>query len=110
MHGSSGQWVHWLADLKCDACRKDYAFLGLKLVRKVDAELHVERVTKLREAEAALMDLPVVRAIRSTIAARLDAMPTKAARHRWLAEHKLVTSRILRGGDVAAQAMPMLRA
>jgi hypothetical protein len=87
----SGQWVKWSADLKCALCRERYAFVGLTLVHKADAEAHFERLSRLRQAEEALTKLPIVPELRRAIAHALDAMPSKAARHRWLNERGLAS-------------------
>ena len=86
---SSGGRSDWYPALLCETCSKVYEFMGLKLVRRDEAATLRIWEERRQQERGQPCEEPGVNAMRAALASVLDAMPSNAARHRWLIERRL---------------------
>jgi hypothetical protein len=76
-------------EIRCEVCDREYVRDGLSLVRCADYRAQHEANTRSRDALHEFHESSALGEVRAAFGAHLDAMPSMAARHRYLGQHGL---------------------
>lgn len=81
--------VHQSFEIKCPSCAKEYALDGARVVRRVELAEHNAAHSRYWSAHEAFTKSSPVVEVKKAFGERLDAMPSRAAIHRYLQQHHL---------------------
>lgn len=88
--------TRWSGEIRCADCSSEYALYHhydnerLRLVRRADLDMRLQRTAELRRATEALDRSPEVRALIDRLTARVEQEPSMAAKYRLLHSYGLV--------------------